>query len=306
MGIPTRWISLLRRAPFVCEIADMWPEAATSTGMVQSGMVTRLLGQAARWMYRRAAAISVVSPGFKRNLIEKGVPDHKIHVIPNWADEALYRPVGRDPQLGAEFGLAGHRNIIYAGNMGPAQGLETLIQAANLLRDDLKTRFTLIGDGISLPELKAEAERLQLPNLRFIARQPASRMPDIYAWADGLLVQLRDDPLFRITLPSKCLAYLGCGRPIIAALAGDGADLIRKTQAGLVCAPGSATVLGNTIRGFFSLTEERRQAFGKHGRKAFLAQFTRKILADRYDDLFHQLADWRFTEPNAVRDKAAA
>jgi colanic acid biosynthesis glycosyl transferase WcaI len=112
VGIPAWWISLLRRIPYVFNIHDMWPETLAATGMLPLSISAKWLGAIARFVYRRAAAITVVSPGFRRNLIEKGVPADKIHVIPNWADEDVYRPVPRDEALAAEYGLSEHFNAI--------------------------------------------------------------------------------------------------------------------------------------------------------------------------------------------------
>jgi colanic acid biosynthesis glycosyl transferase WcaI len=305
VGIPATAIGTLRRVPMVYEIADMWPESIVSTGLVTPGLVTRMIGACARFIYRRAAAISVISPGFKRNLVAKGVPAAKIHVLPNWADDSINRPKPRDAAFGAEFGLAGFKNIVYAGNMGPAQDLETLLRAAAQLRDDSRIRIVLVGDGLSEPALKSEAERLQLTNVRFVGRQPAARMPDLYAWADGLLVQLRNDPLFGITVPSKCVAYLACGRPIVAALAGDGADLIREANAGVVCPPGDPGALAAAIRQLLSSSSEQRDALGANGRKAFLAQFTPKVLVDRYEELFAALAGAPLSQDGSQKRMAA-
>ena len=154
VGIPAWWIGLLRRVPFVYEVQDMWPETLAATGMVSSGRVAGLVGRLAQFIYARAAAITVISPGFKRNLIEKGVPAGKIHIIPNWADEDIYRPVERDTAaaLAVEHGLTGHFNVMFAGVMGPAQALENVLTAAEMIADCRRVQFVFIGDGIQLEQ----------------------------------------------------------------------------------------------------------------------------------------------------------
>ncbi|MBV9122198.1 MAG: glycosyltransferase family 4 protein [Planctomycetes bacterium] len=290
VGVSACCLGWWRHVPFVYEIQDIWPDTVLASGMVTKGLGTRCLGGLGSFVYRQSAAITVISPGFKRNLISKGVRAEKVHVIPNWADGTIYRPQVRDPDLGEAFGLTGRLNIMFAGNMGPAQGLETVLQAAALLREDASIQLVLIGDGISLPALKAEAERMRLPNVRFIGRQPAARMPQFYAWADALLVHLRDDPLFHITIPSKTLAYLGCGRPILCAVGGDGADVVREASAGVVCPPGNADALAQAIRQFCRLSVEQREALGACGRSAFLNHYSRSRLIDQYEDLFQRVA----------------
>jgi colanic acid biosynthesis glycosyl transferase WcaI len=186
--------------------------------------VTRWVSRLARFVYHRAAAITVISPGFRRNLVDKGVPPEKIHVIPNWADEDIYRPVPRDEALAAQHNLTGRFNIVFGGNMGVAQGLQNVIEAATLLRDTPEAQFVFIGDGVEKDVLCRMVHERGLDNVRFVGRQPVREMPRFFALADVLLVHLKRDPLFEITIPSKTLAYLACGRPILGVVSGDPAS----------------------------------------------------------------------------------
>lgn len=288
-GVAGWWTSLVRRVPFVYEIQDMWPETLTSTGMISNSTALNVLAGIARFLYRRSAGITVISPGFKQNLIEKGVPEEKITVVPNWADEEVYKPLPRDPELGTKYGLEGKFNVIFGGNMGPAQGLHTVIQAAEMLQTTPEIQFVFIGDGLALPELQAAVQERNLGNVRFIERQPSDKMPQFFAWADALLVQLKDDPLFAITIPSKTLAYLACGRPIICAVPGDGADVVRDAEAGIVCPPEDASALAKAVTALYTMPRLDREAMGAAGRRYFLDHFTRKILVDRYEALFGQI-----------------
>src|SRR6266508_620734 len=144
-GLAAVVIGAARRAPFVFEIQDMWPETLAATGMVRGGAFLSGVGAMARWIYERAAAISVISPGFKRNLIAKGVSGEKIVVIPNWADETVYRPMPRDPTAARAAGLPTGFIVLYAGNMGPAQDLLNVLRAAKQLTDLAEVRFVFVG-----------------------------------------------------------------------------------------------------------------------------------------------------------------
>jgi len=274
IGIPAIWISLLRRVPFVYEIQDMWPEAVTASGMVNSSLPIRMLGALARFIYRRAAAITVISNGFKQNLISKGVPAEKIAIVPNWADEAVYFPVEADAEFGARHQLDGSFNVIFAGTMGPGQNLDTVLDAAKLLLDLPDVRFVFIGDGLDLAHLKARVNDEQITTVRFIDRQPASLMPSFFAWAGALLVQLRNDPIFHMTIPSKTLAYLACGAPILCAVPGDGAEVIKEAGAGVVCPPDDPHSLAEAVRQMYAMPAEARAAMGDAGRQAYLERFT--------------------------------
>lgn len=288
VGIPAWWIGLLRQVPFVYEVQDLWPESVIASGIIANGMVIRLLRWLERFIYHRAAAVTVISPGFKRSLVAKGVPAAKVHVIPNWADEEVYRPMPRDPELGARYGLTGRFNVMFAGNMGPAQALHMALQAASTLHDLPAIQFTLIGDGIELPHLQHEARRLGLTNVRFIERQAAAEMPRFFAWADALLVSLGKG--YQATIPSKTIAYLACGRPILCSVAGDAADVVRETGAGLVCPPEDPATLAQAVRDLYAMPAERREAMGQAGRQAFLAHYTQAVLVDRYESLLSQVA----------------
>jgi len=290
VAIPAMWMAGMHRAPFVYTVQDLWPETLRATGMVSNRLIESVMAGLARAVYARAAAVTVISPGFKANLIGKGVPARKVHVIPNWADESLYGPVPRDPSIGAAYGLAGRFNVIFAGNLGAAQGLDTVLQAAAMLQPHEDIQFVFIGDGVELPALRVQAGRLALSNVRFLERQPAERMREFYAWADALLVCLRDDPLFRITIPSKLLAYLACGRPIVCSVAGDAADIVRQAASGTVCTPGSAEGLAQAILQLRALPAAEREAMGQAGHSAFLRSYTRGAVAKQYLALFDRVA----------------
>jgi len=293
VGIPAWWIGWLRQVPYIYEVQDMWPETLAATGMALPGPAEKLLAQLARFIYRKAAAITVISPGFKRNLIGKGVPADKIHVFPNWADESVYRPMPRNRQLGKEFGLAGRFNIVFGGNMGAAQALENVLHAATLLSDIPDLQFVFIGDGVDADKLRQQAYESQLDNVCFIGRQPASRMAEFFAWGDGLLVHLKDDPLFEITIPSKTISYLACGRPIICSVRGDAAETVQAAQAGLVCTPEDAEALAHTVRTLYDMPPERREEMGNAGRATFLAKYTRTSLVTHYEELLTAVANDR-------------
>jgi glycosyltransferase involved in cell wall biosynthesis len=290
IGIPAWWIGLLRRVPFVYEIQDMWPETLMATGMMRSRIALAMLDRLARFIYDRAAAITVISPGFKRNLIAKGVPADKIHVIPNWADEDLYRPVPLDQALADKYGFTGRFNVVFAGNMGFAQGLDTVIEAAHQLSDLPEVQFVFIGDGVDEARLQRMVVEQQVGNVRFLGRHPAEQMPHFFALADALLVHLKRDPLFEITIPSKTLAYMACGRPILMAVAGDAADVVRDAGAGLTCTPQDPKALADAVRTLHTMPVAERERMGQAGREAFLNYYTRRVLMDRYEALFTEVA----------------
>ncbi len=290
IGLAAWVLGRVRRVPFLYKVNDLWPESVEATGMVRNRSLLNWMGRLERCVYRRAGAIAVISPGFKRNLVGKGVLPDKVHVIPHWADESLYRPVPRDDELARDFGMVGRFNVVFAGQLGLAQGLDVVLDAAEKLSDLADVQFVLIGDGTDADRLRRRAEDKGLGNVRFFGRQPVERMAYFFALADTLLVHLKRDLLFEITIPGKTIAYLACGRPILCAVAGDAAEVVRDSGAGLVCPPEDPVTLAQAVRDLYVMPGERREAMGQAGRRAFLANYTRALSVDRYEKLLTQVA----------------
>ncbi len=290
IGLVAWVLGRVRGAPFLFAVNDLWPESVEATGMLRSRHLLNWIGRLERLVYRRAAAIAVISPGVKGNLVVKGVPPEKVHVIPHWADESLYRPVPPDHDLARDFGMAGRFNVVFAGQLGLAQGLDVVLDAAEELSCLDDVQFVLVGDGTEADRLRQMAGKRRLGNIRFLGRQSAEKMPNIFAVSDVLLVHLRDDPLFRITIPSKTIAYMACGRPVLMAVEGDAADLIKAAGAGVTCRAGDAKDLAETVRRLRAMDRTELEEMGRAGRAAFLTSYSRGVLLDRYEAIFSGLA----------------
>lgn len=267
-AFPAWLISRLYRAPLSCEVQDIWPESLAATGMLNNRRILSAIGWVAKWVYRRAASIRVISQGFRENLVSKGVDSEKIKVIPNWVDFDKYEPQEHSPELARELGLDNGFTVMFAGNMGPAQDLENVLEAAALLRDTPQIRFAMVGDGISFESLKKRAVELDLPNVKFLGRYPGEEMSRLYALADVLLVHLRDTTLFRITIPHKIYGYMASGTPVLAAVEGDVADVVRDYGAGMACAAGDPQALAETVRAFARMSPDERQKMADSGQQA--------------------------------------
>ncbi|WP_437494125.1 glycosyltransferase family 4 protein [Sorangium sp. So ce1014] len=290
LAVAASWLAALRGIPWVYEVQDLWPETAAASGMLDNPRVLAGIDRVNRALYRRAASLIVISPGLVRALSRKGVPEGKVHVIPNWADDRIYQPVEPDPQLAAAHGLTGRFVVLFAGNMGAAQALSSVLDAAALLRDLDDVRFVMVGDGIDAPRLRREAEARALSNVVFIGQQPHERMPHLFALADVLLSHLRRDPRFDITIPSKIPAYMAAGRAVLVGAGGASADLVRDSGAGLVCDPEDPAALAGAVRRLRDMTPEARRAMGEAGRRYFLRSFTRDALVTRYEEVFARAA----------------
>jgi glycosyltransferase involved in cell wall biosynthesis len=275
VGLPAFAISRRFRVPFVYQIQDMWPETLRATGMMQNEYLLNLVGAAAKWVYRKASAVLVISPGFKKNLVEKGVSTSKIYEVSNWVDTSVYFPTRQNHELARETGLAGKFNIMYAGNIGAAQGLDTMIEAAKMIQDLPAVQFVLVGDGIAKPGLMSEVDEKRLKNVRFLGKYPQESMSELFALADLLFVHLRDDPLFKITIPHKIFSYMAVGKPILAAVTGDARNVIQDGNCGVTCEPENPEAMVRAIRQVCEMSERNRLAMGLRGVEVVKQRYSR-------------------------------
>lgn len=286
---------LLRRlygAKVVLDVTDLWPDSVGSSGMLPGGVPFHMLTALSTWVYRHVDWLTVVTPGYKRVLVERGVCADRIELIYNWCNENAERPAPRDEHLAQELGLAGHFNILYAGAMGIPQGLDTVLDAAQICRSYMpEVQFVLVGSGVDRSRLESRTAEMGLANIRFLPRQAPEAMGSLYALADALLVHLKDDPLFQITIPSKTQAYLYMGRPIIMAMEGDAADLVRLAGAGLVCPSQNPVALAEAIVLLAGLPDEERERIGQAGKKFYTDNMAMQVGIDRFAQRMQMLTD---------------
>ena len=283
VGFPAVWLSWLWGVPFVYQVQDIWPETLRALGKVNNERLLSLVGRLARWIYSKASAVCVISEGFRQNLLGKMIPGDKIHVISNWVDTNVYYPEQLDTVVADYLGLSGRFNVMFAGNIGEAQHLETVLEAAARVRDLEAVQFVIVGDGVAEAHLRDLAREARLANVLFLGRFPTGSMPGLYATAEVLLVHLKADPLFDITIPHKILAYMASGKPVLAAVRGDAARLVSGSDAGLVCDPENPEALAATVRRFYELPSSDRGRMGQNGLAAIRAGFTRTHLVGRVE-----------------------
>ena len=265
VGLAAAVAGLFRRLPFILDVQDLWPDTLAATGMAGGRRLTPIIGALCAFVYRRAHAIVAQSEGIGAVLASRGVPAGKLTTIHNWA---LTEP--SDVAPGAS--LVPHRFVVvYGGNLGRAQGLETVLDAAARLKDsrpDILIR--LYGDGVEAAPLRARALALGLPNLEIHAKVGKDEINALFARADALLVHLADHPLFTITVPSKVQAYLATGRPIAAGIAGEAARLLADSGGALVAPPGDADALARAIAALADMPAPARRRMGLRGRSYYL------------------------------------
>lgn len=233
IGITASIVKFFRRIPVVYDVQDMWPDTLRATGMLNNAFALRIVSALCHFVYRAVDHIVVLSPGFKNLLIQRGVADEKISLIYNWADEASL--LSSASQVKDKVSDHNQFKILFAGNIGKAQALHTVLAAAELLQcKGSRVCWVMLGAGLELEKLKAETMQRQIKNVIFLPAVPMSEVGAYLREADALLIHLRQDPLFRITIPSKTQAYMAVGKPLLMAVDGDAAELVKKSSGGIV------------------------------------------------------------------------
>jgi glycosyltransferase involved in cell wall biosynthesis len=254
--------------PFVLDVQDLWPDTIAATGMRGAAKLARPLGACCGFVYARASAIIAQSEGIRQRLIERAVPPAKVSVVRNWAD-AEFRAVEETPIRSDRF------TIVYGGNLGRAQQLGNVIDAARILqerRPDI--RIVMLGSGVDEADLRRIAREAGLANIVFAGRVPPEEIGRRFAEADALLLHLGDDPLFAITIPSKTQYYLAMGRPIVAAVNGEAARILRDSGAAILVPPTDPQALADAMMRMADTPTEMRQQMGRAGADYYRRHFS--------------------------------
>jgi glycosyltransferase involved in cell wall biosynthesis len=287
VALPAIVIGSMRRIPFVYDIQDLWPDTLDATGMANNKFLHDMVDRWCRWTYRAAAKIVVLSPGFKEMLVARGVPGEKIEVIYNWCDEGQIPKTPKDELLSKELGFFERFNVLFAGTMGKAQALDAVLDAAERIGGRItKVQFVFVGGGIEVDRLKGIARERRLNNVLFLPRRPVSEIGAILNLADVLLVHLKDDPLFRITIPSKIQAYFAVGRPILAGVRGDAAELVRMAGAGVDFLPENPESLSEAVEKLYQIPRALLDEMGDHGRRYYREKLSLSVGVSRFEEVF--------------------
>jgi colanic acid biosynthesis glycosyl transferase WcaI len=289
VGIIAALIRLFRRIPVVCDVQDIWPDTLRTTGMFSSRTGLRVVSKICGWVYRTVDHLVVLSPGFKRLLIERGVPGEKIDVIYNWCNEvALQAPTASVPR---EFPKNDMFRILYAGNIGKAQALHAVLDAAKLLETKAPNIvFIFLGQGVELHRLQLRAKAEKLSNILFLSGVPMSEVGAILRSADALLVHLKKDPLFEITIPSKTQAYMAIGKPILMAVNGDAAQLVIEGGCGIVAESENASAIAAAAETLAACDAGRLRSMSERAKRFYSEKLALDVGVQCFERIFLRLA----------------
>jgi len=269
-AIPALFWAKLNGAKVCIWLQDLWPDSVAAVGATsRKSLFYKLAGYIVQWIYNRTDLILVQSPGFLENLKEFNYSGPR-HVVPNWAPELDFSNSTKPTWLNEK---KEQFLVTFAGNVGKAQAIDTVIEAARALKLEPHVRFAIVGDGSELTRIKELSQRENLTNLDFYGRKPLSDMPGLFIESDALLVSLKKDPIFARTIPSKVQAYMASGKPLIASLDGVGAQVVTEARCGLTCPAEDAKALAEAILKLSRTEPQVRQQMGDNAKRYFYENY---------------------------------
>lgn len=281
-ALPAILLRRLKRAPLAMWVLDLWPETLSAVGIVRSQSVLNIVGWLVAFIYRRCDLILAQSRAFFANIEKWSGDTSRIRYFPGWAEPLFTvdpESVTPAPEMAA---LPRGFTVVFAGNIGEAQDFPAILDAFERLRSRPDIRMVILGDGRAADHVRAEIARRGLGDtVVMLGKHPIERMPSFFRGADALLVSLKPDPIFAMTIPGKVQAYLASGIPLLGMLDGEGARVIVESGAGFACAAGDGAALAGIVARVADLPESQREAMGLSGRDYGRREFDRDTLIDR-------------------------
>lgn len=269
------FVAMVRRKPFLLEVRDLWPEFGVGMGVLKNPLVIALARWLEKFLYARAAHILVNSPAYKDYMLAKGVPENKVTYIAYGTDVDMFNPAVDGSSIRRALNLEDKFVVLYAGALGQANDIDTILRAAKRLNDDIRIRFVLFGDGKERARLQAETERMQLTNVLFAGVRAKKEMPIVVAASDVCLAILQDIPMFRTTYPNKVFDYMAAGRPTVLVIDGVSRELIESSNGGVFVQPGDDAMLAEEILEL-SKDSKRVQQMGRNAREYLVRHLDRR------------------------------
>jgi glycosyltransferase involved in cell wall biosynthesis len=284
VGFPAVVAKKRTGAPIYFWVQDLWPETLTAAGGIKNKYILSLFDTITRYIYRHSRKLLLQSQGFKSYILYQKVPEDKLIYYPN-STENFYKVVEKKQDYLSR--LPDGFKIMFAGNIGQGQSFDTLLSAASILKsENLDIKWIILGDGRMKNWVNKRVIDLQLED-RFmvLGAFPSEEMPFFFACADAMIVSLKKNPVFAMTIPAKVQSYLACGRPIIGSLDGEGARIIRESEAGFVAPSENPAELAECVKRLFHLGDEERKNMGFNARLYYEREFEREMLLDRLEKI---------------------
>ncbi|MED3573604.1 glycosyltransferase family 4 protein [Cytobacillus praedii] len=285
LGITGYLGAKMKRAKFVFNVADIWPESAVELGILKNKSFIRLAEWLEKFLYKKSWKIATATEGIKDYMIRKGKDSSDVFLLPNGVNTKTFKPIAKDENLLSEIGIQGKKVFMYAGALGYAQGLDSVLEAALLLKDKQPdAHFLFVGDGQEREKLVKMKEDLGLENVTFYGSVPVSEMPRMFSIADFSVVSLRNIELFKGARPSKIFPAISSGVPVLYCGDGESAAILEEYNCGKIAPPENPEGIANAIAELMTISSDEYQAMSENGRKLAIEQYSWKSIVDEILD----------------------
>lgn len=289
VGLPAAVLRAVKRAPLAFWVLDLWPDTLQAIGVVRSNVILQMVGKLVAFIYKRCDLILAQSKSFIPQIQKYAGKDSRVVYFPSWSESVgdMQHVVPAEEVSVNPSGF----NVMFAGNIGEAQDFPAILDAAETLKSHAHIRWLIVGDGRIARWVGDEIKRRNLQDcVLMLGRHPVERMPSFFKHADALLVSLKDEPIFAMTIPGKLQSYFAAGIPVVAMLNGEGSDVVKSSNSGVVCAAGDQAGLVNAVMTLVEMTDEQRSTMGKNGLEIAAKEFSRDALISKLEILLAELS----------------
>ena len=285
VGIPAIFAKKRFKAPIYFWAQDLWPESLVAAGGVKNKLILGFFNSLTKWIYNHSKKVLIQSNGFREYILNQGISNDKILFYPN-PTEGFYKPLQEVKEY-KEFFKKENFNIIFAGNIGEAQSFITIIEAISKIKE-IPVKVIVLGDGrYKETALGLIKEKALEAHFNFLGSFPSTEMPKFFSHADALLVSLKKDKIFSLTIPAKIQSYLACGKPIIASIDGEGAKIVSDAKCGVTSPAEDSIALSNIIKELIALDKSTLIEMGNNGRAYYEKEFDRDYLLEKLEVIFN-------------------
>ena len=290
IGLSCWLLGIFYKVPYIYNVQEIYPDIAIRLGAIRNHWIIKILYHLEKFVYNKSSAVTVIASQMRDQILAKGIPSDKVHVLPNFVDTKDFVPRHKDNDFSRKYNLHNKFIVSYAGNMGPAQGLEYFIDAANILKEKLGIYFLMLGNGILKDSLLQRVNGYELENFIFLPYQDYSLMGKVYGASDVCLVPQAIETGFE-AVPSKVYRIMSCSRPVLAITDknSDLARLVTDASCGNIVKPGSSTILAKNILQAYQ-NQHEWQKMGTSGREHVTRYYSRENVTDQYNNLIEVLS----------------
>ena len=261
-------------------VQDLWPESVTAAGGINNKFALGILERMVKRIYEKCDVLLVQSDGFRKSILSKGDLAQKIVFVPNWAEDLYLEKKMIETKSISEMMPDGFK-VMFAGNVGAAQDIDSIVKAANETKDVPDIKYVIVGDGRARAKAEEQVKQMGLEKtVYFMGRHPMAQMPTFFSFADVMVVSLKDEYIFSLTIPAKTQSYLASGKPVVTMLNGEGSRIVEQAKCGLTAPSGDYKKFAENIKKLYHTDKAELEQMGKNGFEFYKKHFDKKMVID--------------------------